>query len=66
VTVPESSKLAGKPLMSTKFPSGAIVAGILRESGVIIPMGGTVVEPGDTLVVVARSEAVPQLERILG
>ncbi|MDR2456819.1 MAG: Trk system potassium transporter TrkA, partial [Deltaproteobacteria bacterium] len=65
MTVTEDSKMAGKPLMAVKFPSGAIIAGILRESAAIIPKGDTVIEPGDTLVVVARSETVPLLEKAL-
>ena len=65
VTVPEDSRLAGKTLMSVKFPQGAIVAGILRDPVAIIPKGDTVVEPGDALVVVARSEVVPLLEKTL-
>ena len=66
VTVPEGSRLAGKALMSLKFPAGAIIAGILRGDGAIIPRGDTVIEEGDTLAVVARAEVVPQLERTLG
>ena len=63
--VTEESKLAGKALMTVKFPQGAIVAGILREPSAIIPRGDTVIEAGDTLVIVAKSETVPLLEKVL-
>jgi trk system potassium uptake protein TrkA len=65
-TVPEGSRLAGKALKDLRFPPGSIIAGVLRESGTLIPKGDTVIEAGDTLAVVARSEAVGQLEKALG
>jgi trk system potassium uptake protein TrkA len=64
-TITEESKLAGKALMAVKFPQGAIVAGVLRRTEAIIPKGNTVIEAGDALVVVAKSEVVPILEKVL-
>jgi trk system potassium uptake protein TrkA len=66
LVLPEGSKLAGKPLFSSKFPEGSIVAAVLREDGVIIPRGETILEAGDTLAVVARSEVVHLLEKAFG
>jgi trk system potassium uptake protein TrkA len=64
--VPEDSKFVGRSLMNCKFPQGSIVAGILRDEKVVIPKGNTVIEAGDTLLMVARAEAVPLLEKALG
>ncbi|MDR2367922.1 MAG: Trk system potassium transporter TrkA [Deltaproteobacteria bacterium] len=60
-----NSKCHGHRLMDLKFPSGAIVAGVLRGETPIIPRGDTVLEAGDVLAVVARAEALHHLTKVL-
>ena len=60
----ETALLVGKPLRDVRFPEQAIVAAIVREEEVIIPDGNTRIEPHDDVVLVARSEAIRQLERL--
>ncbi|MDR2338639.1 MAG: Trk system potassium transporter TrkA [Deltaproteobacteria bacterium] len=63
--VPEGSRMAGKRIFEAKFPRNAIIAALLRDQRVIIPRGDTVVEPGDILAVVSRSESIGLLEKAL-
>jgi trk system potassium uptake protein TrkA len=65
IAVPKESHLAGKLILDAKFPPSAIVAALLRGEEVIIPSGNTVIEAGDVLAVVSKSEAVHLLEKVL-
>lgn len=61
----ETSKLVGKPLKKARFPSGAILGAVERDRDFFIPDGDTVVQPGDRIIVFARREAVPKVERLV-
>ncbi len=61
----ETSDIVSKPLMQVAFPKGAMLAGIVRKEKIIIPTGGTVVEPDDHIIIFARREAVPGVEKLL-
>ena len=45
----------GQALSELKLPSGLLIAMILRDRQMIVPTGSTVLEPGDLLVLAARS-----------
>ena len=49
----KSSQVVGKSIVDLKLPRSAVVAAILREEEVILPEPGTVIEPGDHVVVYA-------------
>lgn len=61
----ETSQLVGKPLRKVRFPSGAILGGVERGREFFIPHGETVIHPGDRIVVFARLEAVPKVEKLV-
>ena len=61
----EKSRAAGKKLMDVKFPEGAIICALTRGEEIIIPRGGTIIEAGDILAVVAKAEAIGDIEKIL-
>jgi trk system potassium uptake protein TrkA len=61
----ETSAIVSKPLRDQKFPKGALLAGIMRQGQSIIPTGDTVIVPDDHIIIVARREAIPQIEKIL-
>jgi trk system potassium uptake protein TrkA len=61
----ETSAIVSKPLMKIKFPKGAILVGLIRGDEIIIPSGGSVVEPGDRTIIFARRDAVPGVEKLL-
>ncbi len=54
----------GRRLQEIDFPRGAIVGAVYRAGEVIIPKGETVLLPGDDLVIFAKREALPKLEKI--
>ena len=60
------SKAAGRKLMDIKFPEGALATALTRGELVIIPRGGTTIEAGDILAIVAKAEVIPQVEKLLG
>jgi len=60
-----TSAIVAKPLRSVGVPKGALVAAILRQEQIIIPSGETVIEPDDRIIIVARREAIPKVEKIL-
>ena len=51
--------------MDVAFPQGALVTGIIRGETVIIPSGTSVILPGDHIIIFARREAIPQIEKLL-
>ncbi len=61
----DTSAIVSKPLKDLKFPKGALLAGIMRQDQVIIPTGETVILPDDRVIIVARREAISQIEKIL-
>ncbi len=54
----------GKRLAEIEFPKGAIVGAIYRAGEVLIPKGETTLYPGDDLVIFAKREALPKLEKL--
>lgn len=64
--VPPKARATGRKLMDIKFPEGSLVCALTRGDEVIIPRGGTALEPGDILAVVAKGGVISDLEKILG
>ena len=61
----ETSDIVGKPLKEIAIPRGALVTGIMREDRIIIPTGESVIAPDDRIIIFAKKEAIPQVEKIL-
>lgn len=61
----ETSDIVGKPLHAVSFPKGALVAGIIHNDEITIPSGESVIEPGDRIIIFARREAIPKVEKVL-
>ncbi len=61
----ETAQVVGKPLKDFKFPKGALLGCIIRGEDVMIPSGESVVHPGDRIIIIARREAVAQVEKLL-
>lgn len=53
-TVLEGSPIVGKPLMQLEFKPGVLIATIRRGNQQISPRGQTVIEPGDSIVIVTK------------
>jgi trk system potassium uptake protein TrkA len=62
--VPETCRVAGRPLSQVGFPEGAIVGALLRDGDVVIPTGKEALKPGDDAVVFTVEAAVDEVERL--
>lgn len=65
VRLRDGVRMVGKTLQKADFPASSIVAAILRDEDVLIPRGDHELRTGDRLIIVARTEAVPRIERLL-
>ena len=59
----ETSEIVGKSLRTLSMPKGALVGSIVRGEEVIIPDGDTVIEAGDRVILFARPDAIPRVEK---
>jgi trk system potassium uptake protein TrkA len=61
----ETSDIVGKPIKKISLPKDALITGILRKDDVIIPSGSSIIKPDDRIIIFARREAIPKIEKIL-
>ena len=61
----ETSDIVGKPLKDIRFPEGAMLASIIREDSITIPTGESIVKPGDRIIIFARRDSIPKIEKML-
>ncbi len=61
----ETSDIVGKPLHKTGIPNGALVIGIIRGDQIEIPSGESVIEPNDRVIIFAKRQVIPKIEKIL-
>jgi trk system potassium uptake protein TrkA len=61
----ESSDLVNLPLSKVKFPKGSLVGAIVRNDEIIIPLGDSVIQPKDRLIIFTLRKEVPKLEKLL-
>lgn len=61
----ETSDIVGKPLNRTNIPKGALVIAIIRDDAIEIPSGNSVIQPNDRIIIFAKREVMPKIEKIL-
>lgn len=61
---PKRKEIIEKPLRDLDFPSAALMGAVIRDGEVTIASGDTVLQPGDQLLVIALSDAIPRMERM--
>ena len=61
----ETSDLVGRPIRRLKLPAGSLVLSIKRGEKLIAPWGDTVIETGDRVLLLARRDAIPKIEKII-
>ena len=66
VRIAATSPAAGRSLQQLDLPVQCSVVAVLREGGVIIPRGGTVLEPGDEVLVLVQEEMGARVASSLG
>ncbi|HEY0729178.1 MAG TPA: TrkA C-terminal domain-containing protein, partial [Pyrinomonadaceae bacterium] len=57
---------AGVSLADLPFPEGAAVSMIVRGQDLIPPKGSTILEPGDHVYVITRSEDLNEIQLLFG
>ncbi len=62
----ETSNIAGTPLRNLKLDSDIEIGAIVRRDEVILPVGDTVIQPGDRVIVLVTHEKVQALEAAFG
>lgn len=71
----KGSEIVGKPIMDLKFPRGALILCIIRKQGdalevagaphVEVPHGGSVINPGDRIIILATRQTISKVEKVL-
>lgn len=61
----ETADIVGKPLKKMSFPKGSLITSIIRNDEVIIPSGESIIEPNDRIIIFARRQDIPKIEKIL-
>ncbi|OQY01921.1 MAG: Trk system potassium transport protein TrkA [Desulfobacteraceae bacterium 4572_130] len=61
----KTSDITGRPLRKISFPKGAILVCIIRNDEIIIPIGESVINSGDRIILFARRQAIEKLEKLL-
>ncbi|MEW6265590.1 MAG: Trk system potassium transporter TrkA [Thermodesulfobacteriota bacterium] len=61
----QTTDVVDRPIHEIRFPRQALIAALIREGRVIVPTGKTVVKPNDRLIIIARREAIPKVEKAL-
>ncbi|MER3524435.1 MAG: potassium/proton antiporter, partial [Ignavibacteria bacterium] len=64
LSVPHGSAVAGKTIIELGLPQASLIALIARKETFIIPSGSTVLEEGDTLLVIVKKTDLPEVQRI--
>jgi cell volume regulation protein A len=63
--VPYSSAAAGMPVVELGLPQDSLIVLISRDNDYLVPSGGTVLQGGDTLLVLVNKNNLPQVRGAL-
>jgi cell volume regulation protein A len=63
--IPADSHVVGKQIVELHLPPGALFVLIGREESFVVPQGGTVLEAGDNVMVLANDETLVQVQKLL-
>ncbi|HSB10195.1 MAG TPA: potassium/proton antiporter [Blastocatellia bacterium] len=65
VEVPPYSPVIGRQIVEARFPKGALIVLIARGDEFVVPKGGTVIQPGDRLLVLADEQDLADTRAIV-
>jgi trk system potassium uptake protein TrkA len=60
------STTVGRAVADLDLPTDCVLVGVLRSSGVVTPHGHTVLQPGDEVLAIVRTDAAAHLAELLG
>ncbi len=64
--VPYNSAAAGKSIVELGMPEDSLIVLLSRDESFIVPSGGTVLQEGDTVLVLVNKTNLPEVRTILG
>jgi cell volume regulation protein A len=65
IAIPSGSMAMGKPIVALGFPAGALIVMLRRNQEFIVPNGATVLQAGDTMLMLAQKRDLPEVARIV-
>lgn len=65
IPVPPESDVIGRTLVDLALPAGALIVLIRRRDDTFVPRGGTVIEAGDELLVLAEQDTLKRIRTIV-
>lgn len=63
---PKNCRVANKKLRDIEFPQGVVVGALVHNGEVSVPVGDSVIHPGDLAVIFTIPESVRQVEKMFG
>lgn len=66
VIIPRSSPAVGKAVVDLDLPKGVLIVLLRKGAEFIVPSGSTVIEAGDTMLVLADTDALARVWEIVG
>ena len=60
-----TSPMSGNQIKDIAFPEGTLVCAVMKNGVVVKPTGSTRIEEGDVVAIFAKSDDVPEIERLL-
>ncbi|MEW6070738.1 MAG: Trk system potassium transporter TrkA, partial [Candidatus Thermoplasmatota archaeon] len=60
----DNSQVVGKKLKDAKLPKNSIIGAIVRNDNVIVPTGTDELHIDDKVIIFAKTDAIPKLERL--
>ncbi len=66
LVIPQDSEVIGKQVVELGLPESAVIILIKRHDTSIVPRGATIIESGDSLLFLSKTDDLPKLKSILG
>lgn len=66
MSLPGTARAAGRQIVEVGLPTGVLIVLLSRDDDAIVPQGGTVLEPGDRLLVLVDADTAAEVREILG
>lgn len=63
--IPPNSAVAGRSLAELKLPPESLITVIYRDNDYVVPSGGSILEEGDTILVLVNKENIDEVRKIL-
>ena len=63
--IPPNSAVAGRSLAELRLPPESLITVIYRDNDYVVPSGGSILEEGDTILVLVNKENIDEVRKIL-